>query len=631
MRLLGAGGTLRVEGATVHWLRPIPPFEGVDAVLTFGKEEIGVAVRSGHQAGTAIRASEGRLRITDLGGTERLVLDVRLAGPFADTLEVLKHPRLRLFERKPLDLREPSGTLDGTLSIAFPLIADLPVERMQLSANAKLTNGRIAGLVAGQPLERANLDLSVDLTGLRVSGQANLGPVPSRVQAELDFRGGPPTQVTERVRAEGRADATAFTAFGVDAEDWVRGPVSVVANVERRRNGEGRVALRGDLREAQIDLGPLAYIKRPGTAGTGEGTLRLQGESLRAMEGVRVEAPDLLFRGALTFGARERVTRVDIAEARIGESRAAGNIVLPPEPRGPWRIALRGPMADLRPMIGRATDRPSGQQRGQERNGPPLLLDLGFERVVLGDQRSAGPVTATVGFDGTGSLRDMRASGRSGGGPFDMAIAPRGAGRALEVASNDAGAVLRGMGLFDDMMGGQIRVAGAWSGAAFASDLTAVAEVQEFSLRNAPSVGKFLQALTIYGIADAARGPGLAFSRLYAPFTLTEEALSFADAQAFSSSLGITARGRILRRSDTMEVQGTVVPAYMFNSMLGRLPVIGRLFSAEAGGGLFAVTFRATGPVADPNVMVNPLSALTPGALRGLFSAMERPDPPAAR
>jgi hypothetical protein len=632
-RLLGAGGTVRAEGGTVHWLRPIPPAEGVDAIIAFSPQEVSIAVRSGRQSGTALRVPEGRVRITDLGGSERLALEVRLTGPLADALEVIKHPRLRLFERKPLDLREPSGTLDGSLSVGLPLVADLPVDAIQLSANARLTNGRVAAIVAGQPLERANLDLSVDLAGLRMSGTANVGPVPSRVQAELDFRAGPPTQVTERVRAEGRADATAFNAFGVDPEDWVTGPVAVVAQVERRRNGETRVGLRGDLRDATLDLGPLAYVKRPGVAGTAEGVLRLQGDSLRVLEGVRVDAPDLLFRGALTFGARERVARVDIAEGRIGPTRATGNIVLPPERGGPWRIALRGPVADLRAMLDRpALDRQGGRgsaPAANEARGPPLLLDLRFDRVVLGEARVAAPVSATVGFDGRGSLRELRASGRSGGGPFDLAIAPRGAGRAVELASNDGGAVLRGMGLFDDMEGGRLRLAGAWAGEPFASPLTAVVEVEEFGIRNAPGAGKLLQALTIYGIPEAARGPGLAFSRLYAPFVLTEDTLSFSDAQAFSASLGITARGRILRRSDTLEVQGTVVPAYVFNSLLGRLPIIGRLFSAEAGGGLFAATFRATGALSDPSVSINPLAALTPGVLRGLFSALERPDPPA--
>ena len=57
----------------------------------------------------------------------------------------------------------------------------------------------------------------------------------------------------------------------------------------------------------------------------------------------------------------------------------------------------------------------------------------------------------------------------------------------------------------------------------------------------------------------------------------------------------------------------------MFNSLLGRVPLVGRLFSLEAGGGLFAATYRVQGPLRDPSVTVNPLAALTPGFLRGLF------------
>ncbi|MFC7542924.1 hypothetical protein ACFQU2_30460 [Siccirubricoccus deserti] len=57
----------------------------------------------------------------------------------------------------------------------------------------------------------------------------------------------------------------------------------------------------------------------------------------------------------------------------------------------------------------------------------------------------------------------------------------------------------------------------------------------------------------------------------------------------------------------------------MFNTLLGNIPLLGRLFSPEAGGGVFAGTYRVQGPLADPQVTVNPLAALTPGFLRGLF------------
>ena len=63
------------------------------------------------------------------------------------------------------------------------------------------------------------------------------------------------------------------------------------------------------------------------------------------------------------------------------------------------------------------------------------------------------------------------------------------------------------------------------------------------------------------------------------------------------------------------------MPSYLLNSLPGRLPLVGRLFSAEPGGGLLAATFTATGTLGDPQVTVNPLAMLAPGMLRNLFGS----------
>ena len=104
-----------------------------------------------------------------------------------------------------------------------------------------------------------------------------------------------------------------------------------------------------------------------------------------------------------------------------------------------------------------------------------------------------------------------------------------------------------------------------------------------------------------------------------APFRLTDSALELTDARAFSQSLGLTAKGRLDLDAQTIDLQGTIVPAYFFNALLGNIPLVGKLFSPERGGGVFAASYTLRGPLADPNVSVNPLAALTPGFLRGLF------------
>jgi len=155
--------------------------------------------------------------------------------------------------------------------------------------------------------------------------------------------------------------------------------------------------------------------------------------------------------------------------------------------------------------------------------------------------------------------------------------------------------------------------------------LTGTAEMSDFTISEAAGVGKLLQALTVYGVFEAVRGPGLSFNRMVAPFTLTRQALTLQDARAFSASLGVTAKGTVMRRNGALDLEGTIVPAYALNTLLGHIPLLGRLFSPEEGGGLFAATWRMRGPASDPAVTVNPLAALTPGFLRGIFGGMDSP------
>ena len=237
---------------------------------------------------------------------------------------------------------------------------------------------------------------------------------------------------------------------------------------------------------------------------------------------------------------------------------------------------------------------------------------------------------ARVLLDGRGVLREGRVNGRTGPqAPFALTVTPQDRGRALAVTAEDAGALLRAFGILRSVQGGRLRVTAAYPHDGRGAPLTGQAEIDDFAVADAPSFAKLLQALTVYGLLDALSGPEVGFARLIAPFTLTPDTLVLAEARAFSASLGLTAKGSIDRRRQHLQMEGTIVPAYLLNTVLGNLPIIGRLFSPETQGGLFAATWRLQGALDDPQVSVNPLAALTPGFLRGLFDiGQPRPDPP---
>ena len=75
--------------------------------------------------------------------------------------------------------------------------------------------------------------------------------------------------------------------------------------------------------------------------------------------------------------------------------------------------------------------------------------------------------------------------------------------------------------------------------------------------------------------------------------------------------------------SDTMDIKGTLVPAYTINSILGQIPLIGRLLVGKENGGLFALTFGMQGKVESPSISINPLLSLSPGFIREFFSVFK--------
>jgi hypothetical protein len=640
LRITALTGTAEAHDAEIHWLRPVPPALGVSGTAEFSLDEITLHTRGGRQtttgdARTALDLREGVVRLSNLdGGVPNADITLQVAGPLPGAVTLLKHPRLRLFAQRPLKFQPAEGQVEARISLAFPLLAHLPVEALAIRATARATEARLPGVLLDQDLDRAAFELTVDTEGLRASGQALLLGSPVQLTVEMDFRRGPATQVIERATLLGRLDARQIAILGFDATRALDGPVALDARLEKRRNGGGQVQLRGDLREARLGVAALGWAKPPGTPGMADATLRLQGDALAQVERFQVEALELSLRGRASFGRQSRLERVEITESIFGDSRFTGEVRPPARAGAPWVIGLRGPLFDLRPILG-----PSGRAEGgtahqpqparPDDDGVPLLLDLRFDRVTTGQDRNLLGLQARALTDARGVLREAQATGRTAPpgqpGAFDFSLVPQGQQRQLRLVAEDGGGLLRAFDLVNVIQGGRLTVNASYAERRPGAALTGTAELDQFVLRDAPAAAKLLQAMTLYGLVEAARGgTGLVFTRLVAPFTLTPEALVLADARAFSASLGLTAKGRILRERAIAEIEGTIVPAYVFNTLLGNLPIIGRLFSPEAGGGLFAATYRIQGPLADPQVVVNPLAALTPGFLRGLFGPLDQ-------
>jgi hypothetical protein len=617
MSLTSLAGGLDGHDMTVHWLRPIPPMEHTEAHLTVdGPDAVHIYVQRAVQGRLSLSAS--KVRIAGLSAKDQTATIVaNIGGDLPEVLGLLNHPRLNLLSRTPFEFNAPAGQVAASLDLVVPLDARVSMDALGVTAAAKLTGVHLGSVAAGRDLDDATLTLALDASTLSLRGDGRLGGVPARLGLSMDLRAGRPEQTRLRVTATGRASEAELVPSWLPAGIMTAGEAGLDADYTLRRDGNATVGLHVDATDAALAT-PVGWTKPAGAPAQASAKVTLQHDRLTGIDAISASGPGLRLTGRIGAQAG-RVATLVLQQAQLGNSDLHGTIALPGGGDPRWRVMLRGPMLDLTGYL-KQRDRESGAPQ-DDTKGPPWQADLAFDRVSLAADEVLAPVDLKATSDGLHFTSLDVSAGGGTAAQVRASITPAPGGRALNVDAADAGAVLLAAGIADNIRGGQLKLTGTFDDSTKLAPLTGTARLDRFRVTDAPAIGRLLQAMTLYGSVDLLRGPGLGFTSAVVPFRWQQRVLQLRNARAFSASLGLTAQGEVDFRHHTAKVTGTIVPAYFFNQLLGKIPLVGKLFSPETGGGVFAARYSVRGNLRNPSIGINPLSALTPGALRGIFGA----------
>ncbi|OYV36162.1 MAG: hypothetical protein B7Z80_16405, partial [Rhodospirillales bacterium 20-64-7] len=435
------------------------------------------------------------------------------------------------------------------------------------------------------------------------------------------------------------AGNTMLRRFGLEsgsgAKQGITGTVPLNVLIAQDTHGKSTISLKADLTNAALGVTALSWSKNSGSAGRLDVAARLDEPAGFTIQKISAHAPGLAIE-AVSDGAAPG--RLDISQLQIGGTVGSGYILAPERSQGAWLIDLSGTALDVTGIVNpsevrgadkAATATPAtataaakaAPAKAAPPRGPLWRATLKFDRLVMA--APPAPVLENLIFTGDGqgyALFDGQASATGEAKQAMKFSLIRTAGpphlETLHAETDDGGYLLRCLDEYQNLQGGVTSIDATYDDQ---TDLNGQITIHKFRLLKAPILGKILQGLSLYGMLEATSGPGLAFDQLTAPFAISNGVLTLKNARAFSDSLGLTASGTIGLDDGTIDLDTTVIPAYALNSAPGKIPILGKLFSAETGGGLFAVSATLTGQRRDPSVTVNPLSALTPGLLRSLF------------
>lgn len=613
VEITSINGTLKFYDLDVEYADNFPPVTGVDGTATFDAGKVEFTVTEGKHEGLTIASGTVRLHGLE-GDNEHARVDLNIEAPVRRALEMLDHPKLRYLEKIGLSPDRFEGETTIRLLIDFPLLKDLNLEHIEVAAEASLRKTSFKEALPGVDLAKGELRMKLEGSLLSMEGQAEMGGVSAEVSWQENFS--KKADFQSRYTLKARMDDGQRKTFGFSSEPFISGPTDVDL-VYTSRDGEGTLAIALDLADAGIHMPGFEWSKPAGVSGKGNLRIDFEKGKIRRIRKLTVTAKDMEVEGAIQFASDgETLEWVRFERLKFGVTDIEGKATRGPDGRFDVNLVGRGFNAE-KLLI--------GEKSGVEL--PPLKLALAVDHVRLGSEpeERIDRLVGSMEHDGKRWVSIFLDGDFEKRGTMKLIVKPEGKIRKLVLTSNAGGAVLESMALLRNLHGGELVISGT-----FHDDeepdipLRGRIKMKKFRAIDAPVLAKVLAVASLTGILDLLQGKGVEFKRLDVPFTITESEITIGKGRAFGSSLGITFEGKIDNVKETVDLHGTVIPAYTINRALGKVPLIGEILVGGEGEGVFAMSYKAKGPRDDPDVSVNPLSAFTPGFLRNFFDVFEK-------
>ncbi|GGB44260.1 hypothetical protein GCM10011316_15340 [Roseibium aquae] len=609
---------MRFSGGRITPIGEVPDAVGLSGTLTVADETLTL---SAQDAVMGLSSPEKPLALEDVsfqifdlplrvGKTARFV--ARLDGAVSDIGTIVDSPPFQILERAGLQNNGVSGESSMRVEAAFSLDEDIALDEVDWKAEAVSRDFAAQEPIGGQIIRNADVTLRADPTQVSINGRGNLNGFDADI--DLQFPLGE-SSVETRQGVGLTVTAAQLKERGIDLTEFLSGPMRVQVS-----EGETGRKFEIDMTKARIDVTSLGWRKERGVPAQASFMLDDQGADQR-IDAFRLTADGVEITGRLRLSPDGGLRELTFDRFHL---RPDDQVALEAKsvPDG-YQVRLAGQRFDARGLIRQMrAGEPEGTGKGLEGT---LDVTLAVDRVLGFNGARIDGVNGRLRF-GADRLQTAQMSGQlNGREPFEFTLAAVDGGRRADGRFGDTGVLLSFLDLYERMRGGAGNLEISMRSD---KDWTGLFSVRNLSITNDPAIEKLRQRqdlltdermgrVLIPGRDKAAGDAG--FETLELAFTRSGDTLTITRGALQGAVFGGTVSGQVDLAGQQMNLSGTFVPIYALNNIFANIPVLGFALGGNTGEGLLGVTYRLSGPLTDPVLTVNPVSAIAPGIFRKMF------------
>lgn len=622
--LTSLSGHMLLEGMRVSYLEGMPVVMNACGKAEFDTQKFFITLTKGVLDQQTLQ--KGTILLGNLDqGNEYLKLDVQLQGPIQNAISIIDNPPLEY--ARQLDIQPDSfqGTVSSHLKLNFPLKKDLLLKEVNISVDSHLTNVAFSTFIEKTkiPLTLKNGTLNLKVTGktLALKGKAEVNKRAAQVFWEEAF--GP--QGSRLYGLTTPMTPAELLPWDIDLREWVVGPfdVSLTYHVPREKKASSFLKLQTYFKKTTLDLPFLSWRKPAGEEGHLSTSVEFDHKGKILLKDLHFKAKNIKIAGRVVFSQDKSLELLDFSQMQAPDTDAS--LILIHNPHKGYALTLKGESFNFSSLFAEDTPKLHHFMKTQM----PLTVSLRLNQGTTGKGKKIKDISATLkGHQGVEGLEwDVaHLSGVVGIGvpsnPQKNLSQPGQFYLSFEnqrfvLQANDAGAFLKALGLHSELKGGSLILESKQNDPL--KPYEGWVKIDDFEVKDMPILTRLLALSSPAGIIDFLSSKELGFSRFNAHFSTLNDQVIIHEARAVSAGLGIVFKGTLNQKNRTFYLTGNIIPAYMINSILSGIPLLGDLFFGGEDSGFLATRFTLKGPIDNPQIDVNPLYFLAPGFLKRLF------------
>ena|GEM_PF-1865369 len=636
-------GAFSLSNGKISYLGELPFIHDISASVSFSEKDMIFSIKKGFV--NSLRIGEGAVHIYDFDKKQQKInIEVDLSGQVKKVLEVINKKPLKYLEKTGLKISEIKGDITSKVLFRFPLLKNLALKDMTIDSRGSISNLDIATLPRGLPynLTSTNLNYVVTQKDLKMKGRGVASGEKVSIHWYSNFEKS--KDLENSFTVQGKSPLSMAKKF-VNLSSFISSNIQTDYEVKYKEYSKKKSVLQFfiDATPLKIDLPWIFFKKIPHDTASVSGKVVFSENGSFVLENVVIKGgrEPFYFKGGVKFDGKEKLKSINIDKSYYAKNKIK-SAVLNLLDEGDWDIKIDAKVFDLHPYWGKyvmgvkgvsssdfsiyvnfisdkllvnSSEFPLGKSEFQLsiKDSSLLLFDFLSNFSISEKAEESRQLKAHYQLF---SEKEQRSES------FDLnleEVKKEKMVASLKAESKGFGYFLRALDIMDNIRGGELKLdmqlskEKSWYGKV---------KLDRFRILRAPAMARFLSIISIAGIANLFDSDsGLFFSSFKGDFLYENKVLDISRAIFSSPSIGVSAKGKIrFMPKKTIDISGTFSPVNFINGFISYIPIIGHIIGGGEGEGVFAFTFGVKGDLYDPEVSVNPISILTPGILRRIFS-----------